>query len=65
MTDSEDGSVSIRGSRLYDRAMHFRLVDPTRNRFRSYSMTEQATLFGGADLVITWGANRLATAPPC
>jgi predicted DNA-binding WGR domain protein len=34
---------------------HLRLVDPPKNRFRSYSMTEQRTLFGDVDLVITWG----------
>ncbi len=34
---------------------HFRLVDVTKNRFRSYSMTEQRSLFGAIDLVITWG----------
>ncbi len=32
-----------------------RLIDPARNRFRSYSMSEQRTLFGATDLVITWG----------
>ena len=34
---------------------HLRLVDAPNNRFRSYSMTEQRTLFGAVDLVITWG----------
>jgi len=34
---------------------HLRLVDATKNRFRSYSMTEQRTLFGTTDLIITWG----------
>ena len=32
-----------------------RLVDTTRNRFRAYNMSEQRTLFGATDLVITWG----------
>ncbi len=31
------------------------LIDPHRNKFRSYSITEQANLFGGRDLIVTWG----------
>lgn len=32
-----------------------RLIDPARNRFRLYGMTESRTLFGEACLVIAWG----------
>lgn len=35
--------------------IELRLIDPARNRFRLYGMTETRTLFGEACLVIAWG----------
>lgn len=35
--------------------LEFRHVDPTRNCFRRYVLSEQRTLFGAVDLVIRWG----------
>ncbi len=35
--------------------LYFSLIDPDLNKFRSYSITEQLTLYGAPDLVITWG----------
>ncbi len=35
--------------------LYFCLIDPERNKFRSYSIAEQLTLYGAPDLVITWG----------
>jgi predicted DNA-binding WGR domain protein len=37
------------------RRMEFVLVDPARNRRRFYGLREQETLFGGVELVVTWG----------
>jgi len=34
---------------------YFRSVDPTRNRFRWYSLRLQPCLFGGVDLIRAWG----------
>lgn len=35
--------------------VELRLIDPERNRFRLYGMTECLTLFGERCLVIAWG----------
>jgi predicted DNA-binding WGR domain protein len=35
--------------------VELRLIDPDRNRFRLYGMTECLTLFGELCLVIAWG----------
>lgn len=35
--------------------MELRLVDPSRNRYRCYRVSEQPTLFGEVALVIEWG----------
>jgi len=35
--------------------VEFRQIDPRRNRFRKYLLSQQATLFGQMDLVIHWG----------
>jgi predicted DNA-binding WGR domain protein len=35
--------------------LELRLVDPAKNRFRLYGMTEARTLFGEPCLLIAWG----------
>ena len=35
--------------------IEFRQIDPRRNRFRRYLLSQQCTLFGEVDLVIRWG----------
>ncbi len=43
--------------------LELRLIDPERNRFRLYGMTECRSLFGELCLVLTWGriGHRLRT----
>ncbi len=35
--------------------IELRLIDPARNRFRLYGMTECRTLFGEPCLIVAWG----------
>ena len=49
--------ISVRAAH-YDEivlSVELQQIDPSRNRFRVYRMSEQPTLFGGPDLVIEWG----------